>query len=182
MRKVLIKKFFDQPTLKVAERMLGKYLVRRWRGKETAAMITEVEAYDGPDDKGSHASNGMTPRNKVMFGAAGIWYSYFTYGMHWLVNVVTGGKDYPAAVLIRGVESVSGPGRVTKFFHVDGKVYGKPASRKTGLWIEDRGTKIKKKDIKKGPRVGIDYAGPVWKAKKYNFKLKKWRSSADRLK
>ncbi|MCL4404105.1 DNA-3-methyladenine glycosylase [Patescibacteria group bacterium] len=171
MRKALPSEFFDRPTLKVAEELLGKYLVRRYRGRERAAMITEVEAYDGPRDKASHASRGRTERNKVMFGESGVWYPYFTYGMHWLVNIVTGPKEYPAAILIRGVEGIKGPARVTKHFKIDGKVYGKPADKKTGLWFEDRGTRIRKKDIKKGPRVGVDYAGPVWRAKDYNLKV-----------
>ncbi len=167
----LSERFFARPTLKVAEGLLGKYLVRRYRGKTLAAMITEVEAYDGPHDKGSHASRGKTARNQVMFGESGVWYPYFTYGMHWLVNVVTREEGYPAAVLIRAVEGVKGPARVTKFFKIDGSVYGKPVSKKTGLWFEDRGVKIGKKGIRKGPRVGIDYAGPVWSKKRYNFKI-----------
>ena len=65
-------------------------------------MITEVEAYDGFKDKASHASRGKTERNKIMFEKAGKWYVYFTYGMHWMLNVVCGQKNYPAAILIRG--------------------------------------------------------------------------------
>ncbi len=180
MRKILTQRFFARPTLKVAEELLGKYLVRRYRGKTLAAMITEVEAYDGPHDKGSHASRGKTARNQVMFGAPGIWYPYFTYGMHWLINIVTGPADYPAAILIRGVEGINGPARVTKFFKIDGKVYAKSASRRTGLWIEDRparqslgaggGVKFK---IKKGPRIGIDYAGQTWAGKPFRFWLRR---------
>ncbi|MGC9610952.1 MAG: DNA-3-methyladenine glycosylase [Minisyncoccia bacterium] len=163
--------FFNRPTLKVAEDLLGKHLVRKYRGKTITAMITEVEAYDGSNDKGSHASHGMTPRNKVMFGPAGHWYVYFTYGMHWLLNIVCGREGYPAAVLIRGVEGISGPARVTKFFHINGKYSGKSANPWSGLWIEDRGEKIPK--IKKSPRIGIDYAGPVWAKKKWRFEIKK---------
>ena len=65
-------------------------------------MISEVEAYDGPRDKASHASRGLTPRNRPMFGDAGHFYVYFTYGIHWLVNITTGPRGYPAAVLFRG--------------------------------------------------------------------------------
>jgi DNA-3-methyladenine glycosylase len=172
--KIIKREFFNRSTLKVAEELLGKYLMRRYQGKTIAAMITEVEAYDGPRDKGSHASRGMTPRNKVMFGEPGRWYPYFTYGMHWLINIVTGPVDYPAAVLIRGVEGINGPARVTKHFKIDGRFYAKSASRRTGLWLEDRGVKIKKKDIKKGPRIGIDYAGP-WSKKPYRL-IAAWRA------
>ncbi len=196
--KVLTQKFFNKPALKVAEELLGKYLVRRYRGKNISAIITEVEAYDGPSDKGSHASRGMTTRNKIMFGSAGRWYIYFTYGIHWMVNIVTGKEGYPAAVLIRGVEGIhpvrnlaravrapkgpmgraiyngiNGPARVTKFFHIDKKLNGKMADKRSELWIEDRGIRIKKSEIKKYPRVGIDYAGPIWSKKPYRFSIER---------
>ena len=133
MKKILTQESFDRPTLKVAEELLGKYLVRKYRGREIAAMITEVEAYDGPNDLASHASHGRTERTKIMFGPPGRWYVYFTYGMHWMLNIVTGPEEYPAAILIRAVEEVNGPARTTKFFKVDKQFNGKTASRKTGL-------------------------------------------------
>ena len=105
--KVLNKNFFNRPTLIVAKDLLGKYLIRRLNGKIKRFMITEVEAYDGFKDKASHASRGKTVRNAPMFGEAGVWYVYFTYGMHYMLNIVTGKKDYPAAILIRGVGTVS---------------------------------------------------------------------------
>ncbi len=138
MRKTLSQNFFDGHTLAVAKNLLGKYIVRKIGGKEVALMITEVEAYDGPRDKASHASRGKTERNQVMFGPAGYFYVYFTYGMHWMLNIVTGPKDYPAAVLIRGTDKVSGPARLTKFLKIDKKLNGKKAEPKTGLWFESR--------------------------------------------
>lgn len=171
MRKILSSSFFNRPTLIVAKDMLGKFIVWRRRGKEIALVITEVEAYDGPDDKASHASRGRTERNKAMFGPPGFWYVYFTYGMHWMLNIVTGPKDYPSAVLIRGAGDISGPARLTKFLHIDRGLNGKLASRASGLWFEDRGVIIKTKDIKAGPRVGVAYAGPIWAKKKYRFIL-----------
>ena len=171
MRKILKKKFFDRPTLAVAQDLLGKFLVRNRNGRVIAAMITEVEAYDGPKDKASHARRGITPRNKIMFGSPGIWYVYFTYGMHWMVNIITGPKDYPAAVLIRGVEGIAGPGRVTKYFHIDKKLNGRRAEKAEKLWIEDRGLKIKSSEIKKTPRIGVAHAGPLWDKKKYRFTI-----------
>lgn len=170
---ILKEKFFDRPTLAVAKDLLGKYLVRRYRGKIISAMITEVEAYDGLKDKASHASRGMTPRNKIMFGPAGYWYVYFTYGMHWILNIVTGKEGYPAAVLIRGIEGINGPARVTKFLRIDKKLNGKKADKRNGLWIEDRGIRIKPSRIKKSPRIGVDYAGPVWAKKAYRFYIEK---------
>lgn len=108
MRKILNQEFFESKnTIKIAKSLLGKFLVRRNRGKTTAYFITEVEAYDGFKDKASHAYRGKTERNKIMFGKAGHWYIYFTYGIHWLLNIVTGPKDYPAAVLIRSINTSS---------------------------------------------------------------------------
>lgn len=131
-------------------------------------MITEVEAYDGFEDKASHASRGKTDRNQVMFGEAGRFYVYFTYGMHWLLNIVTGKENYPAAVLIRGVEGVSGPARLTKKLKIGKRFNGLKAVPKNGLWFEDRGVKIESSRIKRTPRVGVDYAGK-WAGKLYRF-------------
>ena len=174
--KVLPQKFFERPMLAVAKGLLGKYLCRHYRSKIIRAMVTEVEAYDGPHDKASHASRGLTLRNKVMFGPAGYWYVYFTYGMHWMLNIVTGKDGYPAAVLIRGVEfaggRISGPARVTKFFKIDKKFNGKSAGRRSGLWLEDKEVEIKNSQIKRSPRIGVHYAGPIWSKKLYRFYLK----------
>ncbi len=179
-RRILKQKFFDRPTLRVARDLLGKYLVRRVGRKTIARQITEVEAYVGFSDLASQASRGKTKRNYVMFGKPGHWYVYFTYGMHWMVNVVTDRDGYPGAVLLRGVaaseggeprhrrEGVSGPGRLTKFFRIDKRLNMKPAIRKSGLWIEDRGFKVQARDIKRTPRIGIDRAGD-WRHKPWRF-------------
>jgi DNA-3-methyladenine glycosylase len=90
--------------LDVAPRLLGALL----RHGPVAARITEVEAYDGPNDPGSHSYNGMTPRNAVMFGPPGRLYVYFTYGMHHCCNVVVGEEGRPSAVLLRAGEVVEG--------------------------------------------------------------------------
>lgn len=168
MRKVLSSKFFSRSTLKVAKELLGKFLVRRIGNRKISGMITEVEAYIGPKDKASHASRGRTERNKIMFGKAGYWYVYFTYGMHWMLNIVTEKKGYPAAILIRGADCVRGPGRLTKFFKIDKSFNAKPANKITGLWIEDRNIKISPHLIKRGKRIGVDYAGK-WRNKPWRF-------------
>jgi DNA-3-methyladenine glycosylase len=168
MRKILRKEFFEQPTLVVAENLLGKFLVRG--GK--VYMITEVEAYDGFEDKASHASRGETPRNTVMFREAGVWYVYFVYGMHHMLNIVTGAKGYPAAVLIRGVEGISGPARLTKALGVDRKMNEQKAEPEGGLWIEDCGIIIPKNRIEKTPRIGVAYSGEEWAGKPWRFVLK----------
>lgn len=150
--------------------MLGKYLVCRVRGKTTAYKIVETEAYVGPHDKASHAHRGKTKRNEVMFGEAGHWYVYFVYGMHNMLNIVTGPKGYPAAVLIRGVEGAIGPGRLTKKLGVTRALNGKAASKKSGLWIEDRGKKVNPRHIKRTPRIGVPYAKD-WAKKPLRFVL-----------
>ncbi len=94
---------------------------------------------------------------------------YLTYGMHWMLNVVTGPKDYPAAVLIRGVEGINGPGRLTKSLNINERLNGKPAGIPDRLWFEDRGVKVRKAAIKRTPRIGVDFAGPYWAARKYRF-------------
>ncbi len=170
-QKILGQKFFNQPTLKVAENLLGKFLVRKYRGKEIILIITEIEAYDGFNDKASHASRGKTERNKIMFESAGRWYIYLAYGMHWMLNIVCGPKDYPAAILIRGIKEINGPGRLTKFLKIDKKFNGKIAGKKTGLLIEDGGIKIKKSQIIKTKRIGVEYAGKIWANKPYRFLL-----------
>ena len=179
---ILKKEFFERSTLKVAQELLGKFLtikhsVPNSRHLVLRFMITEVEAYDGPHDKASHAHRGKTRRNAPMFGKAGVWYVYFVYGMHNMLNIVTCRKDYPAAVLIRGIKpfggrtpNLNGPGKLTKFLKIDRKFNKKEAVLKNGLWIEDRDVKIKKSQIKSSPRVGINYA-QEWKDKNYRFYL-----------
>ena len=174
-KRVLGASFFDRPTLIVAEDLIGKFLVRSVSGKTVALMITEAEAYDGFEDKASHASRGQTPRNTPMFGKPGTIYVYFTYGMHWMLNIVCGKEKYPAAALIRGVEGTNGPARLTKAFGIDKKLNNIPLSKKSGLWVEDRGIKFSKVDIKRTGRVGVDYAGE-WAKKPWRFVLKKRKS------
>ncbi|MBU6431402.1 MAG: DNA-3-methyladenine glycosylase [Patescibacteria group bacterium] len=171
MRKILGKKFFERDTFEAAEDLLGKYLVRRLGDKEIALKINEVEAYDGFEDKASHAHTGKTERNKVMFGEAGNLYVYLTYGMHNMLNIVTNKKDYPAAILIRGAGEINGPGRLTRFLKIDRKLNGKNTSVKTGLWFEDRGERANKRKTKRTARIGVGGAGPIWSEKDYRFIL-----------
>lgn len=153
-------------------------------------MITEVEVYSGFNDKASHASRGKTPRNAPMFGEAGYWYVYFTYGIHWMLNIVTGPEGFPAAVLIRGIQylgrptslNLNGPAKITKYLKIDKKFNNKLAIPKTGLWIaapakSERASLKKvflsgKIKIKRTPRIGVAYAGSVWSKKKWRFVLK----------
>jgi len=181
-------RFFNRPTIKVAHDLIGCILVRRRHSKTERFIITETEAYDGFRDKASHASRGKTKRNEIMFRSAGHIYVYFTYGMHWMLNIVCGKKNYPAAVLIRGARSVdgksktggailNGPARLTKYLKITGALNGMKLGRASGLWIEMptkkilAGRLITPRMIKKIPRVGVDYAGPIWAKKKWRFVL-----------
>ena len=160
----------------MAPKLLGTFLCRKLGKKIMKLPITEVEAYDGPNDTASHAMlhrtgeyrAGKTPRNAPMFGEGGHWYTYFVYGNHWMLNIVTGPRDYPAAILIRGAGEIKGPGRLTKFLKVGKRFNGKPANQKTALWIE-KGVPVSKSKIKRTPRIGVDYAGHVWSKKLYRF-------------
>jgi DNA-3-methyladenine glycosylase len=168
--RVLKSDFFARPALVVAKELIGKVLVRRLDEREIAAVISETEAYVGPHDLACHGSKGRTPRTEVMFGPAGIWYVYFIYGIHWMLNVVTDDVDYPAAVLIRGADAWDGPARLTKALAIDKGLNGQPSARSSGLWIEDRGVKVTRGTVQRTPRIGVDYAGP-WADKPYRFLL-----------
>lgn len=169
-RKVLEQTFFARPAVKVARELLGKHLVRRIGKTELAAMITEVEAYVGPHDLACHARFGRTPRTEVMYGAAGHWYVYLCYGIHWMLNVVTDAEDWPAAVLVRAAGEFIGPGKLTKGLKIGQRLNTLPATPSTGLWVEDRGIRVPRIQVERTPRIGIDYAGE-WKHELFRFVL-----------
>jgi DNA-3-methyladenine glycosylase len=158
-------------TVALARWLLGKHLVRATPAGPVARLITETEAYHSARDRACHASRGRTPRTETLFAAGGVWYVYLCYGVHDLLNLVTGPRDFPAAVLIRGVEGCSGPGRVTRALGVDRRLNGAACAPASGLWIEDRGFRVPRGAITAGPRVGVDYAGPVWAKKPWRFRL-----------
>lgn len=170
--KVLPKKFFQRDTVSAAEDLLGKFLIKKDEGGIHRHMITEVEAYDGPEDKASHASRGKTARNEIMFEEGGNWYVYLIYGMYEMLNITTGSKEYPAAVLIRSVEDIAGPGRLTRHLSIDRSYNKMPANKNTGLWIEDRGIKAGESEIETTPRVGVEYA-EEWAKAPYRFIFRK---------
>lgn len=192
----LPKKFFEQPTMKVAKLLLGKFLIRRIGRRIISGKIVETEAYIGPNDLASHASRGKTPRTSVMFGPPGHAYVYLVYGLNYCFNIVTEKKDYPAAVLIRALEPTdginimfknrrankiksrlsalksiaSGPGKLCQALRID-KSLNNIALTKNTIWIEDRGLEIKPSEIIASKRIGVDYAGD-YKNKPWRFYLK----------
>jgi DNA-3-methyladenine glycosylase len=160
--------FFDRPADRVARDLLGARLVVRGpAGRVSRHDVFETEAYLGAHDLACHGSKGMTKRTAVMFGPAGHWYVYLCYGMHWMLNVVTGAEGVPAAVLIRGAGAFQGPGRVTRGLGVDQAVNGLAAVRATGLWFE-AGAPVAPRRIRRTPRIGVGYAG-AWAAKPLRF-------------
>ena len=174
MARVVGKAFFDRPTLDVARDLLGKQLCRRLdSGKILRGRICETEAYDGFEDRASHAYKGATTRNVVMFGPPGRAYIYLCYGVHWLLNITTRETGYPAAVLIRGVEGVEGPGRLTKHFQINRAFNGQLLTRVGGLWIEEVDVELCADAIDATSRVGVDYAGADWAAMPWRFVWKR---------
>lgn len=177
--KRLSRKFFEKPTVKVARELLGKFLIRKiipstssGQAKIIRARITETEAYCGTRDLACHASKGLTERTRVMFGPAGLSYVYVIYGMYHCLNIVTEKKGNPSAVLIRALdyESCDGPGKLCRELKIDKKLNNIDITQSNLLWIEDGETKTKSSQIKRGKRIGVDYAGK-WKDKLWRFSL-----------
>lgn len=166
------KSFHAKRTAALARGLLGRLLVRRGAdGVVVRHRITEVEAYDGEHDLACHASKGCTARTAVMYKPGGVWYVYLCYGVHEMLNLVTGPAGYPAAILIRGVAGIVGPGRVTKQLRINRTLNGAVAEPASGLWIEDDGLVVSPKSVRVGPRVGVGYAGPPWAEKPWRFCL-----------
>lgn len=167
----LTKDFFEQDVLKVAPALIGKTLVRKFPDNTIKKfIITETEAYRGEEDLACHASKGRTPRTEVMYNSGGCLYIYLIYGMYWMLNIVTEKENNPQAVLIRGLDSVNGPGRLTKVLQIDKTFNNLYVPTSELFWIEDNSLKIK---IIKSTRIGIDYAGDYWKNKTWRFLLDK---------
>ena len=179
--------FYEQPTVDVARQLLGKYLVRHHPEGITAGRIVETEAYVGPEDKACHAARGRTARTAVMFGPAGHAYVYLIYGFHYMLNIVTERAEFPAAVLIRALEPVtgtalmkkrrgleqpgslaSGPGKLCQAFAIDRTLNGADVCGDV-LYIEDRAEPPPA--IVATARIGVDYAGK-WKHKPWRFLIR----------
>jgi DNA-3-methyladenine glycosylase len=163
-------RFREENAVVWAPWLLGKVLVRtRTDGVTSRHIITETEAYNGQEDLACHASKGRTPRTDVLFREGGIWYVYLCYGIHEMLNLVVGPDGFPAAVLIRALHDVSGPGRVTKHLNIGRPLNGKPAAVASGLFIEDTGVAVPVKWVQTTRRIGVDYSGPIWAARRWRF-------------
>lgn len=180
--------FFARPTLTVARQLLGQRLVCLRRGKRLSGIITEVEAYIGEDDLACHARVGRTQRTEVMYGQPGHLYVYFTYGMHWMLNIVTEAEGFPAAVLLRAVEPeegiglmrqrrgradhlADGPAKLAQAFGIDKRWNGIDlCAPDSPLFIEKRSTPARSR-ILTAPRVGIGSTPEPWLTKPWNFSM-----------
>jgi len=200
----LQREFFLQPTLKVAQELLGKYLVRNYKGKLIIGKIVETEAYIGPKDKASHAyakkeqpkkeklkvikqnweriknylddpdkfikkilklkNAKVTKRNLAEYLRGGHIYIYLVYGNYYQLNITTYKEGYPECVLIRSLEPINskenpkGPGKLCQYLKLDSSFWGEDVCQSKKIWLMN-GEKIKKNDIIKAKRIGIDYAG-----------------------
>ncbi|MGV9708989.1 DNA-3-methyladenine glycosylase [Streptomyces sp. NPDC003483] len=181
-RTPLTREFFDRPVLEVAPDLLGRILVRTTPDGPIELRLTEVEAYDGPDDPGSHAYRGRTARNGVMFGPPGHVYVYFTYGMWFCMNLVCGPVGRPSGVLLRAGEVVEGaelarkrrlsarndkelakgPARLATALDVDRSLDGTDACAPEGgpLTLLE-GTPAAPDQVRNGPRTGVSGDGGV---------------------
>ena len=159
--KILGEKFFHRDVLDVAPDLVGKLIVRTFDdGTEVSLRISETEAYRGEEDTACHASKGRTERTDVLYGKAGTIYVYLCYGVHWLMNVVTGEEGQPQAVLFRACQVYDGPGKLTKKLGIDKSFNRESFCGNPRIRIEDDGYRP---EIEKLPRVGIDYATPEYR-------------------
>lgn len=160
--------FFHRPCLEVARDLVGKVLVHETESGILRLRISETEAYWGPGDTACHVSKGRTPRTEVFYAAAGTLYVYLCYGMHWMLNIVTGDVEDPQAVLIRACAEAPGPGKLTKRLGITGEL-NKGSILQGPLWIEDDGFRC---DVVTDKRVGIGYADQKDQDKLWRFKMK----------
>jgi DNA-3-methyladenine glycosylase len=184
--------FYTHPdVVAVARRLIGRLLVVPARnGQRVSGIIVETEAYQGPEDRASHAFGGRrTLRTETMYAQGGTAYVYFVYGMYYQFNVVTAGVDVPHAVLVRALEPIeglplmrrrrrrggtdrsltSGPGKLCIALGIDRRL-DRADLLSDRIWLEE-GRAVPASRIACGPRVGIDYA-EAWVRRRWRFWLR----------
>ncbi len=187
-KKLTREDYADPRPKRLARFFLGKVLCVQAVDGYAEGLITETEAYGGPQDKASHAfGNRRTARTEVMFAPGGVAYVYFCYGMHRMFNIVTGPLDSPQAVLVRAVrittgqelvrrrrkgiaekDWASGPGRVCAALGIEMHHNRHDLLAGESIWIEDRDVKVPPSQVQRTPRIGVDYAGE-WALKPWRF-------------
>ena len=189
MKRILTRDdYLDPRPTRAARFFLGKVLCVRATDGYAEGMITETEAYWGPEDAASHAfGSRRTARTEIMYAPGGAAYVYFVYGMHRMFNIVTGPRDSPEAVLVRAVKIISGnevvrqrrkgiaekdwasgPGRVCTALGIEMHHNRHDLLAGEKIWIEDRGVQVPAREVKQTPRIGVDYAGE-WAKKPWRF-------------
>jgi DNA-3-methyladenine glycosylase len=166
--------FFADNTLGIARALIGMHLVHDDGSRRGAGRIVETEAYLGPRDLAAHSARGRTPRTEVMFGPPGHAYVYFIYGFWNCLNVVTGPRGVPHAVLLRALaplgeldEPTWGPGLLCRALHIDRSLNGADL-RGDVLWIERPPAAATRPRIARDTRIGVDYAGK-WAQRRWRF-------------
>jgi DNA-3-methyladenine glycosylase len=188
----LPRSFYARPTLTVARELIGQTLVHEQkingRTRRIAGVITETEAYCGEEDLACHAHHGRTKRTEVMYGPAGHAYIYFTYGNHWMLNIVTQISDEPHAVLLRAVQPsegleliarrrrgraekdwTNGPGKLTQAFGIQGRYNGLDLTDPAAIMFVETGQPVPDMRVKIGPRVGLGATPEPWLSKPWRF-------------
>jgi DNA-3-methyladenine glycosylase len=187
------REWYERDPVALAQVLLGQLVVRDIDGERRMARIVETEAYAGTDDRASHARAGRTRRTEPMYGPAGHAYVYLVYGLHHCLNVVAGTEGVPSAVLIRAAEPVAGAPAMRRARHdprvLDARLLAGPALVCAGmsidrgldghdlttghaLWIgADSPDAVADAAIVRGPRIGVDYAGPGWADRPWRFGL-----------
>jgi DNA-3-methyladenine glycosylase len=184
----LSRSFFQRSTLRTARALLGTRLVKIERGRRLSGIIIETEAYIGRRDLGCHASRGgRTRRNLAMFGPPGHAYVYFTYGMHWMLNLVTEPEDFPAAVLVRAIipaegqgtmrrrrggrkPIAGGPAMLSQALSIDGRYNGHDLCEKKSQLYLERAFSLPEEGVTIGPRVGLYTVPEPWKSIPWRFR------------
>lgn len=164
------KDWYRQEAITAAPALIGKLLCRYTEDGIIKLRITETEAYYGEEDTACHAHKGRTKRTEVLYHEGGIAYVYLCYGIHDLLNVVTGEAEHPQAVLIRGVEGYNGPGKLTKALGITREHNGEDLITSQRLWIEDDGFIC---DPIPSKRIGIDYATAEYRDKLWRYTMVK---------
>jgi DNA-3-methyladenine glycosylase len=182
--------FFQRDTVLVARELLGMQFVCIDQGDRLVGIVTETEAYRGEDDLACHARAGLTARTAVMYGPPGHVYTYFTYGMHWLINIVTEIEGYPGAVLIRGLaptlglkkisqrrkarprsEWTNGPAKVCQAFGIDKTHNGMDICTTDSYIFVEKRPPISDSCVTYGPRVGLNNVPEPWKSMPWRYQI-----------